>query len=178
MTRGLTRVGACWTVQGKRTTSFGSRRRCFSGSSSMQLASRAPRPARVRDTPWSPWATTSSYSEGGRAQVRMHACWPPSGVMSDSTGPLSMSFTFRRIFRGSFGIRYTASLQLFGLRLFFCVAFSCVRQRHPPTDRRHRLAHRRRSRSVCLAVAVLPHHRRRPIRIQHDPVPYGEQDRV
>jgi hypothetical protein len=73
VTRGLTRVGACWTVQGTRTTSFGSRRRRFSGSSSMRLSSRVPLPARDTDTPWRPWAATCSFSEGGRTQVRRHA---------------------------------------------------------------------------------------------------------
>ena len=73
MTRGLTRVGACWTVQGPRVSSFGSRRRCFSGSSSMRVSSRAPRPARDTNTPWRPWAATSSFSEGTRTKVRRHA---------------------------------------------------------------------------------------------------------
>ena len=75
VTRGLTRVGACWTVQGHRMSSFGSRRRRFSGNSSMCLASLAPRPVRDTDTPWQPWAATTSYSEDRqtRAQVRRDA---------------------------------------------------------------------------------------------------------
>jgi len=63
VTRGLTHVGACWTVQGSRTSSIGSRRRRFSGSSSMRLSSRASRPARDTNTPWLLWVATSSYSE-------------------------------------------------------------------------------------------------------------------
>ena len=39
----------------------------------MRLSSRAPLPAREKDTPWLPWAVTSSYSEGTRTQVRRHA---------------------------------------------------------------------------------------------------------
>ena len=74
MTRGLTHVGACWTVQRDRMSSFGSRRRRFSGSSSMCLASRATHRGESRDTdtPWWPWAATYSYLEGSD-QVRRHA---------------------------------------------------------------------------------------------------------
>jgi len=39
----------------------------------MRVSSRAPRPAREADTPWLPWAATSSYSEGTRTKVRRHA---------------------------------------------------------------------------------------------------------
>ena len=74
MTRGLTRVGACWTVQGFRMTCFGSRRRRFSGSSAMRISIRGPLPARESNTPWLSWAATSSFSEvETRAQVRRHA---------------------------------------------------------------------------------------------------------
>jgi hypothetical protein len=38
----------------------------------MRLSSRALLPARETDTPWLPWAATSSYSEGTWA-VRRHA---------------------------------------------------------------------------------------------------------
>ena len=60
-------------VQGDRMSSFGSRRRRFSGSSSMRISSRDPLPAGETDTPWLSWAATSSFSEGTRTQVRRHA---------------------------------------------------------------------------------------------------------